>query len=236
MLQLFYVACYSFSVTECNGLNTYLDGNKCKCRPGYPYGDPLTLAGCYFCQDTCHQYGYCSFPGKCQCLKGLVGDGIHNCYIPIPIIQSVSPQILSPLGNQTLEIRYGLETAYVPESIFCKFGDAITIGKFLKHGELTCPTPPSFYSAVRFSISFDTQNFSTTNVFLRYNQEDKDTYKIDWTYVAMTVIAYLMLNRFIKKYEWSQRVFDKHDQLKSHVHNPQIHAFKRRQSYSDFTD
>ncbi|EAY04348.1 hypothetical protein TVAG_069980 [Trichomonas vaginalis G3] len=186
------------AVKECIGMNTFMDENHvCRCLPGFNFGDPVSKYGCYQCSLTCHKNGFCAHPGKCKCLKGLVGDGVLKCDIPIPTVTSVYPSIIRSQGFIDTQISYSLDVPYIPTEFWCKFHNTIVKGELIQNGLGKCKAPPSNEHAVRVSISFDTVKYSESDVFLFYNQEAKIQANFNWILIVLSIILFLWGNSII---------------------------------------
>lgn len=179
-------------------MNTYKDkNNTCRCLPGFKYGDPVSKFGCFNCQTECHAKGYCAHPGKCVCQRGLVGDGITRCEIPTPEVTGIYPTKIRKQGYEDIQVTYYLNEPHNPHYIWCKFQNVTVLGELIEQGIVKCTAPPSNEYAVRVSLSFDTQNFSNSDVFIYYDQESKIEFKINWIVIAVGLIIFIWGNSII---------------------------------------
>ena len=193
----------SNAVKECKGMNTYKDSEfVCRCLPGFPFGDPVSKEGCYRCDTECHSHGYCAYPGVCKCFRGLVGDGVTSCVVPIPQVTGVYPNLVRAAGYVEARITFFMDEPFTPKMFYCKFGDVPVSGQFLQSGVGRCTVPPSKEYAVRVAISFDGENYSDSDVFLRYEQREKEEIVINWVPIVATIVVFIWGN--LKVSHWSK--------------------------------
>ena len=109
-------------ILVCNGPHTRKGSNGlCECVEGFEYGDPFSKYGCYHCNHKCHDDAICSYPGKCVCKNGMIGDGIKTCDIPLPIVTSMSPTLARSVGGETIIVHYYTESNYTQKYGYCKY-------------------------------------------------------------------------------------------------------------------
>ena len=227
----------SNAIKECKGMNTYKDSNfVCRCLPGFPFGDPVSKQGCFRCDVQCHSKGFCEYPGVCKCFRGLVGDGVNSCTIPIPTVTGIYPNSVRPQGYIESRVTYYMDEPYTPTLFFCKFGDVPISGTYLQPGVGKCTVPPSKEYAVRVSISFDGENYTNSDVFLRYEQKQKEEIIVNWAPVVATILVFIWGN--IKISQWSKNpTGDKNIEEEEKKTTPrQIHAFNQNKNILDEDD
>lgn len=145
---------------ECEGINTLIVDGKCQCMPGFPFGDP-NGKGCYKCIDQCNKSAKCVYPGKCECEKGLFGDGITECYIPIPFIIDTPPRDLQTAGNEHYTIRIKPIPKFFPLKAYCKFNDTVVKANSSDSHAIHCITPKLQKGTYFVYASFDNQAYSS---------------------------------------------------------------------------
>ena len=220
----------SNAIGECIGMNTYKDKKfVCRCLPGFPFGDPVSKEGCYRCDESCHSHGYCQYPGVCKCFRGLVGDGVHECNVPVPEVTGIYPSIVRPEGLIESRVTYYIDEPYTPSLFFCKFGVVTVAGTLIQPGFGTCIIPPSAEHAVRVSLSFDGENYSSSDVFLRYQQREKNDLIINWIPIIATAMVFSWCNLIVL--QWSKNPTGnkriEEQQLYQQQGDHQIHAFDK---------
>ena len=159
-------------ILVCNGPNTRKGSNGlCECVEGFEFGDPFSRYGCYHCSHKCHDNAICSYPGKCVCKNGMIGDGIKSCTIPLPVITNMFPTLAKRVGGETIVLQYYTESNYTQQFGYCKFGSTIVKGNITKDGELKCIIPPSNSKGQKVTMSFDSDNWSTNGFVLMYKRK-----------------------------------------------------------------
>lgn len=194
--KMFYFVFLKFSASreadECEGQNTIrLPDGKCKCLDNFPFGDPNSKDGCYKCFDQCHEKAICSPPGKCKCIKGLVGDGKLRCEIPKPQMIDIYPKKVSKAGGDVISVNYTTETNYSAIKSFCKFGNnQIIEGKIVNEHIMNCVAPASTMSAQRLSISLDNVSFTDEQFFVEFlDINSKPVVQVVWQVWAVVLIV-----------------------------------------------
>lgn len=155
----------------CSGPNTR-KGKKgfCECVEGFEHGDPSSRYGCYHCNQKCHIKAECTYPGKCACKNGMVGDGVKTCLIPAPHLLKVDLLLVQAIGGENITVTYYTASNYTQEYGYCKFGSTVVKGKILNDGELICPVPPSSKRGLKLSMSFDSETWSENSIIIMYHQ------------------------------------------------------------------
>ena len=175
----------------CNGPNTKKNQNGfCECLEGYDIGDPSSKYGCYKCDKNCHKNATCIYPGKCNCLHGLIGDGINNCKIPIPSIISTNLTKINNF-NESILILINNPSNYSKE-IYIKFGKLILNGIFLNSTSILCFSPLINSSAIKLSISFDSTNWS--NELILNFQNSKFYYYYYFLIILIIILIIILKN------------------------------------------
>ncbi|OHT17478.1 hypothetical protein TRFO_02499 [Tritrichomonas foetus] len=185
------------SLTNCTNPNTVLDWmNKCVCIDGYPHGDPNSPEGCFKCEETCHFYAKCIFPGKCDCIDPYKGDGVLKCEVEIPHLISISPDSGSTDGGTLVNISYTYQNAPQPKKYaYIKFGALIVHSDEVTSNYITCRAPARQSHSVVVSISFDTIGWSKEEVFFKYQNpmQHINAKSKNKGFLTITIFCLLML-------------------------------------------
>ena len=222
---------------ECKGMNTFKDSSfVCHCLPGFPFGDPVSEQGCYRCDQECHSLGYCAYPGKCKCVRGYIGDGITSCEVPIPEVTGIFPNIAKPRGYQEARITYYMEESFTPTKFYCKFGNVQVVGSALAPGVGVCTIPPSNEYAVRVSVTFDGYRYSNSDVFLRYEQKEKEKLEINWVSIIATMMVFIWGNIIVSQWSRNPNGISSQDENEENVKVRPIHAFDKDKNKENAND
>ena len=111
-------------------------------------------------------------------------------------------------------------------SLFCKFGEVVVSGSFLQPGIGKCTVPPSMEYSVRVSLSFDGENYSNSDIFLRYNQKEKKEMEINWISIIATAMVFTWCSILVS--QWSKNPTGNKkiaQQMQIQQNEHQIHAF-----------
>lgn len=178
---------------ECKGLNTIRNAKgECDCLPGFPYGDPTNAYGCWKCNDECHTNAQCVSPGKCKCIKGYIGDGVHACDIPVPHVKALNPENVTR-KSESVNVIFETETNFSAFSGFCRIGTTITLGEVISADTIQCQIPPAKQEVLSVAISFDNTTWSTEKHFLVFTDFDgrKNIVMVwqVWLVIAVAVVA-----------------------------------------------
>lgn len=149
---------------ECAGINTIIVDNKCKCMDEFPFGDP-NGKGCYKCIDQCNESASCVYPGKCECEIGLYGDGITECYVPVPFVIDTPPSDLLSTGNEKVTIQIKPLPRFKPLKAYCKFENVVVTANSTNAHSITCISPKLNPGSYKIYVSFDNILYSSNYAF-----------------------------------------------------------------------
>jgi len=187
---------------ECDGPNTFMDSNhKCACLDGFPYGDPSSSNGCWKCISQCHVNAVCSYPGKCVCAYGYIGDGTMICMIPKPVVSKVSPSQILLNSSYVVTVSFSVSTNFTAVEGFCRFGKTIVPAEILGKDSAQCLAPKTSSPALRLSFSFDNISWSEEQIYIEYqNQEEKKSIVFVWQVwaLAFAIISFVAIFSFCK--------------------------------------
>ena len=192
-----------YNTNSCPGPNTIrIPIGDCKCKEGFPFGDPYDPKGCWKCADRCNSNAECVYPGKCICKESYFGDGINSCERKIPRIVDYAP---SEGKNGTIvNITFSYPNASSSKSAFCKFGSIPVSATEITESYILCPAPHRKPSTVSLSISFDTLQWSNEDAVFIYLPE-KDSFRFVQFFILSIVITLTgifsidKLNKFLHK-------------------------------------
>ena len=190
------------------GKNQKLTKNgECECLDDYLLNDENNE--CYKCEHLCHPNASCYYPGKCSCNRGFFGDGIIECYKPIPEIIDIDPKEGPIMGGINITITLPI----IPKkysSIFCRFGDSTVISyplqkyNYDKH-QIICQLPSHIEAKTSVSISYD-QHLWSKDVTFTYKDQNEILFKViyeNWFLLLIGVILliiYILLNYMFNNY------------------------------------
>lgn len=139
--------------TKCLFVNTVEKDGVCVCKPGFWSNDP-TGRGCWPCNETCHENGWCELNGFCKCKKGYIGDGVNDCHLAAPEISEIIPARCEKKDCIVTVMITGNKK--VPNQAFCRFGDKIIVqSDVFDHTAISCNVPRLYTSVVKVSVSTD---------------------------------------------------------------------------------
>lgn len=167
---------------ECEGKNTYKDKRGiCHCRESYPYGDPESKEGCFFCYPPCRENSVCVYPGRCECAPGYTREDSDLCHLPTPVMLSMTPRKVLTHTATPVTINYNLPINTTVLEVFCRFGDEIVIGNNIDVGVVNCTYPKDEGGVSKVAISLDKVHWSYEIFFLEYTKiEDNPVVVIVW--------------------------------------------------------
>ncbi|EAY20097.1 hypothetical protein TVAG_366050 [Trichomonas vaginalis G3] len=203
---------------ECKGPNTYKDVNgTCTCLKNFPFGDPYSQQGCYVCNDQCHDNAKCIFPGKCECVDGLIGDGKSHCDLPIPKLLSVSPSKVSKINPTIITAEYEISSNFTAIAGYCRIGTLISKAEKVSRREFKCKVIPSETPIQRVSISFDNISWTEEALYIQFIENyAPETFQIVWQVWIFVIIivggVYLYFRT--KKVEEKAEQFTKEEKKK----------------------
>jgi len=176
--------------TDCTAFHTIkLPSGLCACEEGYPYGDPNNERGCFNCTNMCHPMAFCAYPGRCRCKSGYKGNGINYCSAPVPYLRNFQPDSWSEKGNKKLIALYSVDEQFGIETVFCRFGNRTTLGKFESEGRIICIIPPSYPHTCEFSISFDNTSWSQEYAEFVYVPLERSYATIVFSFLALAFLV-----------------------------------------------
>ncbi|OHT00790.1 hypothetical protein TRFO_07770 [Tritrichomonas foetus] len=137
--------------------NTRMINDSLICEEGYISDKGIAQKGCWKCEQKClKREAFCAYPGKCVCHRGLLGDGINDCYHPIPTIVNVT----NPPTSNFIWVNFtDVDPQYQIREAFCKFNYTIVLAS-LDNGLLKCGLSIDAKDNRFVQISFDFFNWS----------------------------------------------------------------------------
>jgi hypothetical protein len=141
----------------CLGLHSFRNSDGlCECEADYPFGEPGSILGCFNCAESCHPFGACVHPGKCECQSRYSGDGITSCERIYPELRALAPSAGFIDENTRVNISYHYPVKswldrWNPE---CRFGDAVVGGVADSEELLHCTAPANPPGEVEVAIAF----------------------------------------------------------------------------------
>ena len=138
--------------------NTELDGmRRVTCISGFVGNNPIDAYGCWKCQDECHPFADCVYPGRCACTKGYSGDGVTACNAPTPYVLTANKQ------KSGVDVKFvGIEKDFRFHNAYCKYNNQVlpAISVNASSPSILCPFPPADNSIDSLSISLDKNSWS----------------------------------------------------------------------------
>lgn len=173
---------------ECEGMNTIKIGDKCKCMDGFIFGDP-NKEGCFKCASQCHANAKCVYPGQCKCKQGYFGNGMTECVIPVPILDSSNTSFVYTVGGQNISIKTRNFATFVPEKAYCSFNTVKVQAYFVNATAINCISPPLKAGFYQVSVSYDNITWSADTAFIECMHQGL-TLSINWiTWIFIFIIS-----------------------------------------------
>lgn len=143
----------------------------CKCIPGYISSYPLDERGCWKCDPECNMHASCEYKdvsiGKCSCKFGLIGDGVNNCSVPHPSIDSIYSLHSETYSKIMIQYSFQHETDFSPFFGLCKFSQTKDMNNFTivnsvlyYNSSISCIVPYFTETDAFVSITFDSEFWS----------------------------------------------------------------------------
>jgi hypothetical protein len=152
---------------EC-GLHSAPDNGTCVCQSGFlPPPEPTSGPyHCSRCTPACNYFASCYHPGVCRCRPPHVGDGVDDCYAPIPNISSVAPAVGH--AGTVVGIKFVFPYPLNLSRLHVRFGDASALPVRRR--------PPIVYvsarvvqaAKVQVFASYDGAAWSSSSIFFEY--------------------------------------------------------------------
>ncbi|OHS95487.1 hypothetical protein TRFO_38405 [Tritrichomonas foetus] len=158
--------------TKLCGPNSYMNiKGECICKRTHPFGDPKSEEGCWDCGIKCHEKANCVSKLKCQCFDNYLGDGVLQCFRPLPKVKNIHPR---KCDSEIEEIFFIAETFqdFTPNEVFCKFGSFTTRGELVNSTFYKCPCPSLRNGKILSGISYDGEFWSSPMVKIDFRQNN----------------------------------------------------------------
>lgn len=162
---------------------------QCVCEDGYETTNIHEL-GCWKCEKKCHLQATCQPNGECQCIKGYEGDGVETCRSIPPKIVDISPQQISTsklMEKPDIHITFLFDTFYTHEA-YVDFGGRVVKTYDIRDSTITCPIPPYLRGSTKIRISFNNQDWSTTDIELQVKGELFDTENVFIAFIVCVLL------------------------------------------------
>jgi hypothetical protein len=189
---------------ECQGINTIrVNKTKCVCVDTFTFGDPYK-EGCYKCIDQCNKSAKCSFPGRCVCNKGLYGDGVTKCEVPIAIIaEGAESKEYSSSGGEILIIMLKPYTRFTPLDGYCKFDESTVVKANVTDASyIGCVTPKLEPGVYKVFASFDNVTWSKKSIIAEFKESEQNIISVNpvaWVIVIAGFISFFVAYKYISK-------------------------------------
>ncbi|EAX98743.1 hypothetical protein TVAG_057330 [Trichomonas vaginalis G3] len=145
----------------CKAPHTKKVGGKCVCEPGFPYGNPEVLAGCFRCNEDCPDYSNCSYPGKCRCIPGYSDEETSSCVPKAPELLSIQPEFAQFFSSIALNVTFKTDPGASFPIGYLKFKNQIVKCKGNGVNQYNCSiNQVGLPGAFEVSISFDQKSWS----------------------------------------------------------------------------
>ncbi|EAY08702.1 hypothetical protein TVAG_079620 [Trichomonas vaginalis G3] len=175
---------------ECDGINTIIVNKTCQCMPGFPFGDPNSTQGCYKCNDQCNKFAICAFPGRCVCKNGYIGDGVKECIVPVPRLDSSNTSYIFTRGGQNTTILTIPYKNFHPDKAYCKFDDQIVKAHTVTNTTIICSSPPIHEGIIKVFASYDNVTWTDENAFAECSY---DGIKVSFSFISILIVIGIII-------------------------------------------
>jgi hypothetical protein len=122
------------------------------------------------CRPKCHPRAICRRRNNCTCPPTYIGDGIHRCVHPAPVI--IGDFHLSETSNGSFFFfTIAAVEDWSPTEIFCRFGPTVVKGAFANRTEVFCVPPPIKSGTFSCGLSFDADEWSATLLLIEFRND-----------------------------------------------------------------
>ena len=136
-----------------NYTNTQNINGKIECIEGFIGDNPIQIKGCWKCSNVCHLNASCDYPGICNCLNGLIGDGITKCSLPVPVILDY---FIEYKELSTINLLFGgIPYNYIIKDAYCLINKEKIQAFNIINKTILCNLPKNIDDKSFISISFD---------------------------------------------------------------------------------